>query len=592
MKILKLLNKKNLSIILIFFFIFSIRAYSEEPVDIWDIDPKKIIIENSNKKKFEQETNSTNMIYEMQLQKKNELEIEQDETLFSKKIDIAGLYDPEENDLTIDMWSNSNGEQILNLFNKIKKIKLSNDAKEILNVLLLTNAYFPNQNISSEQFLDIKLNWLIQNGDFKLMEDYLVKNQNINTNLKLIKFLINDYLSNSELENSCDIFSKIKEVIHDDYLSKFNLYCLINAGRREEAQLQFDLKKELGFKDDFFEKKFSYLMGYEDNIDQEISEKTILDFHLSHRTNLEFKFEPNETTSKNIWRYLSTSNLLNSIENIDLEDQNKIFIIEKATHERNYPEKELFELYKRFQFTINQLLNVKQSYKLLSNVEARALIYQGILITSEIESKIELIKILKDLYIKDNIENAFKDELAEILQEIDIYVIPSNYTNFYNEFVNIMEETNLTKIKINNKIIHQSKLLNYFKEDIEKKDLEKDLNDLLKKVKKDKNYYVSTKDIILIESLKSDGIHIQKKYEDLYQVDNFFMPDDIQILIDNNDIGLVLLRLVEVIGQDEIQDIGPETLYFIISALNQLNIDHLRNKILLTVLPLKVQKYK
>ena len=70
------------------------------------------------------------------------------------------------------------------------------------------------------------------------------------------------------------------------------------------------------------------------------------------------------------------------------------------------------------------------------------------------------------------------------------------------------------------------------------------------------------------------------------------MPDDIQVLIDNNDIGLVLLRLVEVIGQDEIENIGSETLYFIISALNQLNIDHLRNKILLKVLPLKVQKYK
>jgi hypothetical protein len=333
-------------------------------------------------------------------------------------------------------------------------------------------------------------------------------------------------------------------------------------------------------------------MGYEDNVGQEISEKTILDFHLSHRTNTEFKFEPNETTSKNIWRYLSTSNLLDSIENIDLEDQNKIFIIEKATHERNYPEKELFELYKRFQFTINQLLNVKQSYKLLSNVEARALIYQGVLITSEIESKIELIKILKDLYIKDDIENVFKDELAEILQEIDIYVIPSNYTNFYNEFVNKTEEASLTKIKINNKIIHQSKLLNYFKEDIDKKDLEKDLNDLLKKIKKDVNYYISTKDIILIESLKSDGVQIEKKYKDLYQIDNFIMPDDIQVLIDNNDIGLVLLRLVEVIGQDEIENIGSETLYFIISALNQLNIDHLRNKILLKVLPLKVQKYK
>ena len=375
-------------------------------------------------------------------------------------------------------------------------------------------------------------------------------------------------------------------------MAKFNLYCLINADKREEAQLQFDLKKEMGFEDDFFERTFFYLMGYEDNIEKEISEDHELDMLRSFNIADEFKFIPNEFTSKNIWRYLSTSNLLEGLENVDLEDLNKISIIEKATHERNYIEKELYDLYKRFQFNINQLLSVKQSYKLLSNVEARALVYQGILITSEIESKMELIKILKDLYIKENIENAFKDELAKILQEIDIYTIPSNYTDFYIKFADKMEEeTSLTKIKINNKIIHQSKLLNYFKEDPEKKNITKDLNDLLKKIKKDKNYYISTKDIILIESLKSDGVQVEKKYEDLYQLDNFIMPEDIQFLIDNNDIGLVLLRLVEVIGQDEIESIGPETLYFIISALNQLNIDHLRNRILFKVLPLKVQKY-
>ena len=44
-----------------------------------------------------------------------------------------------------------------------------------------------------------------------------------------------------------------------------------------------------------------------------------------------------------------------------------------------YTEKELFELYKRFQFTINQLLNIKESIKALPAIEARALIYQGIL---------------------------------------------------------------------------------------------------------------------------------------------------------------------------------------------------------------------
>ena len=169
-------------------------------------------------------------------------------------------------------------------------------------------------------------------------------------------------------------------------------------------------------------------MGYDESVDPKVSENSLLDFHLSHRTNPEFQFTPNESTSKSIWRYLSTSNLLflEGIENIDLEDLNKISLIEKAAHDRNYNENELYDLYKRFQFNINQLLTVKQSYKLLSNVEARALVYQGVLITNETEPKIELVKILKDLFVKDGIENAFKDELSKILNELNIEKIPSN----------------------------------------------------------------------------------------------------------------------------------------------------------------------
>ena len=91
-----------------------------------------------------------------------------------------------------------------------------------------------------------------------------------------------------------------------------------------------------------------------------------------------------------------------------------------------------------------------------------------------------------------------------------------------------------------------------------------------------------------MESLKSDGIVISKKYEDIYVADDSNMPIDIQVLINNEEMGLALLRLVEVIGQDELENIGPQSLYFIINTLNQLNIDPLRNKILLKVLPLKV----
>jgi hypothetical protein len=66
------------------------------------------------------------------------------------------------------------------------------------------------------------------------------------------------------------------------------------------------------------------------------------------------------------------------------------------------------------------------------------------------------------------------------------------------------------------------------------------------------------------------------------------MPSDIQVMINNNEFGSVLLRIIEVIGQDELEFLDEDTLYFIISALNQLNIDYFRNKILLKVLPLKV----
>ena len=66
------------------------------------------------------------------------------------------------------------------------------------------------------------------------------------------------------------------------------------------------------------------------------------------------------------------------------------------------------------------------------------------------------------------------------------------------------------------------------------------------------------------------------------------IPTDIQVMINNDEKGAALLRLVEVIGQDKLERIDDDTMYFIISTLNQLNINILRNKILLKVLPLKV----
>jgi hypothetical protein len=233
------------------------------------------------------------------------------------------------------------------------------------------------------------------------------------------------------------------------------------------------------------------------------------------------------------------------------------------------------------------LLNTKDAYKSLTSIEGRALVYQRLLLTEDSMLKLELIKLLKDLFLSEKIGDAFDLELKNFLKQISPEDVPSNFTTFYKNY-SIDEEIIKKKIKYNNKILHQSKLINYFNGDYAKSKIEEDLNKFLKKIKKDKKYFLSKKDIIFIEALKSDGIQVSKKYNDLYKTNESEMPSDIQLMIDKKEGGAALLRVIEVIGPDKIENIDDDTVYFIINTLNQLNIDLIRNKLLLKVLPLKV----
>ena len=96
-------------------------------------------------------------------------------------------------------------------------------------------------------------------------------------------------------------------------------------------------------------------------------------------------------------------------------------------------------------------------------------------------------------------------ELRAFLKKIDKEEVPANFTSFYENNMN-EEKIEISSIKINNKILHQSKLINYFNGSGTSKKITKDLNESLKKIKKNKKYFFSKKDIILVEAFKSDGI--------------------------------------------------------------------------------------
>ena len=114
-------------------------------------------------------------------------------------------------------------------------------------------------------------------------------------------------------------------------------------------------------------------------------------------------------------------------ENTDIE---KISKIEKAGHNKNYSEKDVFEFYKKFQFNIDQFLNARDVYKSLSSIEGRALLYQRTLLTEEPNLKLELLKTLKNVFKKAGITNAFDLELRTLLRQISEADVPSTSTTY------------------------------------------------------------------------------------------------------------------------------------------------------------------
>ena len=226
MQILRLLNKK----FIIFFFLFFTAAVSNEPVDIWNIDKKNNNSKNNSTNSLSQEDEEISIYTDI----KNEpaISIKQENNLNLKKNYLVGIFDPSDNDLSINMWEFSDGEKISEIIKKIQKLNLSDDAKEIYNYVILTNSFPPKKNFSKEQFLKIKIDWLIKNGDLELIKDFIIKNNKEEVDPRLLKYYLDQHLSMAKLESACKLFSFLESFIDDDYVSKYKIYCLIKEEKK------------------------------------------------------------------------------------------------------------------------------------------------------------------------------------------------------------------------------------------------------------------------------------------------------------------------------------------------------------------------
>tara|TARA_B100000989_G_scaffold270685_1_gene226939 strand:+ start:167 stop:1903 length:1737 start_codon:yes stop_codon:yes gene_type:complete len=578
MKILKLSSKILISLYFIFFVQF---VQAQEIKEIWSVIEKKKVT-NNEKTDDVDISNKVNQLEGIKVKLLDE-NILVDENLDNSSILLAGLFDPGDNDLNLDMWSKTDGIKIKKVLERIQSKKLSKFSERLMDVALLTNSYIPSQNFSLNEFENFTLNHLIKKKDFILIEEFIQKNSSIKDKERLVKHVADYYLSLNKIENSCSAIDSLS-LITDEYLTNFKIYCLITQDKKDEAQLLFDLNSELDSLNDFFVQKFEVLMGYEDN-NFVLSDENILYFHLSHKTDKEFIYYPSVQSEEFIWKYLSNSNLFKNLNNFNLNDIDQVKFLEKATSEGIFDERDLLRLYKKFQFEINDLINYEEVLKKLPDYEGRALMYQRFLLTDSVENKLLLLSKLYNSFKNSNFQKSFDDELSKILKKMDKKEIPSKFSSFYQTNL-ITEENKKNKIKFNNEVFHQSKILNYFMNKQSLPKTQKLTEDLLKKMKKDKNYSFDFKDIVLLQSLKSDGIQIDE-IDELSQYKSELNPE-IDKMIDNKESGMILLKIVEIIGENELDELNSESLNFIIEIMNRTKLISLRNELLLEILPLKV----
>jgi len=577
---MKLLNlNKKLSFLLILL-VFSTPLLSEDSVDIWKKD-------NSNKKNnvikekdipLEKSVSKININTELT----EEIEVNADLSEINKNL-VYGIFDPNENNLTLDMWVKSEGTKVKDTIERINKITLSSFAEEIFINTLFTISKLPNQNMTGKEFINYKLDWLIKNNKDKLIATFLNRNQEFPNKKKIIRYLVDKNITKGNLNEACQNIKLIGNDLKDAYLEQFKIICFIKNNKKNEAQLILDLLREQKLSNKFFDNKVNYLLGLTKKPDIKIDDTSLLNFYLSSITIPDFTYIPTNKTNKKIWQYIAAANLF-KIDN--LENNEQIKELEIAANNGSFSTSYIFEIYKNVKFNFNDFLNTDEVYSTLDAIKARALIYQKILLSESIEIKLKYIFLLGDLFKKDKLFNLSKKYVNKELKALDKNEIPFSYKQLVAENIIYEKKTNLGKIKYNNNNYHTSKILTFYTENnISKNKLEKEFKNINKKIKKNKKYKISIKDTILFETLESDGITVPVELMDKKIIIKNSPPIELLNFGKNNETALLLLRIVELIGEDEILDLDDQTIYFINHLLLKSGLKKFSNKILTTALP-------
>ena len=584
------LLKLSKRILILSIFVSSSSLVLSEPKDIWKQSQEITIKENQNKK-IENSENNLNKDLPQTTFDKEKLNLSVNEISQSEEINdqelIFGLYEPEDTKINLNFWSDVDN----NLYSRVFETLLNKEKNSL--VAVSEKVLFSKSNINvfedkGERHLSFIADWLINNQKMKLIDQVIDQNKIINKNAKLLKFLFTHYLSLGQIDKACSYTKLMTVDVQSIDLEKYKIFCLINNKKIKQAQSQLELTRETSSLDNFFVGKVNFLTGISDQ-KSDINFDNVFYTHLTLITNdsLELKYN-NFSKSKELRNYFFKSNLANKLLDDAMKntspDKKKelndlVIFLERSVNEDLYPYEKILDIYKKYNFSFNQLFQVEDAVKNLRRPESHAILYQAMLLAQKLDIKLKILNNFKDKLTVNGLE-----KIAEPVYYLELEKIYSTNPDLIDQ--KIVEKIKNFKISeenkdksFNNNYFFSSEIKKLLDKKLTKKDKKKILNllgDFDKKIK-EKSYKLTNKDIALINILDVQKIDLPKSMSDVIYNKEIYIPNEIFNSIEKklND-EAILKTLLFIADLDETKNNYTRDILAIIKIFDNIKLDSLK----------------
>ena len=534
--LLQLSKRFFISLVLIFHCLINFSF--AEPKDIWK-KSKEIKIQDSEKKIIKDKNLNKDLPQTIFDKEKIDLgfnkisqsgEIKDDEIIF-------GLYEPQETNINLNFWSVIDKDT----YDRFIKNILKKDKKSL--TALSERILFTKTNLSSfpdkgKKHLEFITEWLIKNQKMNLSDRVVKQNKIINNNSQLIKFLFIHYLSNGQIDKACNYINLKNASVQNVELDKFKIFCLLNNKKIKQALSQLELTRETNSLDNFFIEKINFLTGISNSKGAKNFDN-VFNAHLTIKVinDDEIKFE-DFSKNKELRNYFFKSGIANKLleetmKKSSPDEKNKlnelVIFLERSANEDLYKSKKILEIYKKYNFSFDQLFKVDDAVQNLKRPESHAILYQAMLLAQKPETKIKILNSLREKLILNGLakiaEPVYYGELIKISNTRKDLIDK----NLFKEIEIYNQNKNKNNQEFDNNFLYTSELKKLLIKGIDKKDKKKILKLLSnfdKKIK-DKTYKPNNKDIALINLLKREKIDLPGSLTKFVYDQKVYIPNEI-----------------------------------------------------------------